>query len=269
MRIEALKLVCRDLDAQRHFYSEVLGLPLLDNAGARFTVQVGRTRLSFRHQPETVGVYHFAFNIPENQLAQARGWVAKRAALLAEDGNDEFTASKEWNAHMFYFRDADGNILECIARHRLQNASYKAFGPASLLSISEIGIPVEKMPQSVERLSRKLGLTVFGSASDTFTPLGDDEGLLIVVQVGRAWFPTKDTAAAMPFDLAVDGETHDFSSRAFDTKDGNLLCPTNGSEIRARAGGSGQAPYGCRSAQDSGVGWAFFPGNITDKCSKS
>ena len=24
----------------------------------------------------------------------------------------------------------------------------------------------------------------------------------------------------------------------------------------------------CRSAQDSGVGWAFFPGNITDKRSK-
>ena len=45
-------------------------------------------------------------------------------------------------------------------------------------------------------------------------------------------------------------------SRAFDTKDSHLLCPTNGSEIRARAGGSG-------------VGWAFFPGNITDKRSKS
>ena len=59
--------------------------------------------------------------------------------------------------------------------------------------------------------------------------------------------------------------------RAFDTKDAHLLCPTNGSEIGARAGGTGTArreragvhrggvaPYGCyltttvRSAQDSG-----------------
>ena len=262
MRIEALNLVCRDLDAQRNFYSEVLGLPLLENSETQFAVQVGQTRLSFRHQPETVGVYHFAFNIPENQLAEAKRWIAERAALIDEDGNDEFTASGDWNAQMFYFRDADGNILECIARHRLANASAQAFGPDSLLSISEIGHPVDNVPQSLERLQKQFDLyglrldrvqrlcaehdlirptgvgakrvpdvecrnrrcpdsctkqtesvlQVFGTASDTFAPLGDDEGLIIVVKLGRPWFPTQEAAFALPFELKLEGNLHRFNS---------------------------------------------------------
>ena len=214
VKIEDLKLLCRDLDAQRHFYSEVLGLPLLESLETQFAVQVGRTRLSFRHQPETAGVYHLAFNIPENQLAEAKRWISRRATLLDEDGNDEFTASGDWNAQMFYFRDPGGNILECIARHRLANASAQVFGPGSLLSISEIGYPVENVPQSVEYLRQQFGVNVFGTASDTFAPLGNDEGLLILVSIGRAWFPTGEAAAALPFELKIDGTIYDSSANS-------------------------------------------------------
>ena len=203
MRLTALELACRDLKAQQHFYTEVLGLPLLESTAARFAVQIGATRLAFQHDPGLQGVYHFAFNIPENQLAEAKDWLRHRAELLRQEDQDEFTASSEWNARMVYFRDPDGNILECIARHRLANASAQAFGPASLLSVSEIGWPVEDVPQSVERLQRQFGLSVFGTASDTFTPLGDDEGLLIVVALGRPWFPTAQAAARLPLRLSL------------------------------------------------------------------
>lgn len=203
MKITALGLTCRDLNAQRHFYAEVLELPLLESTATHFAVQVGATRLGFQLEPDLQGVYHFAFNIPENQLAEARSWIQQRAALLEEDGNDEFTASAAWNAQMFYFRDPDGNILECIARHRLANASAQAFGPASLLDVSEIGWPVEDVPRSVERLQQRLGLSVLGTASGTFAPLGDDNGLLIVVEFGRPWFPTAQAAARLPLRLAL------------------------------------------------------------------
>ncbi|WP_161882279.1 VOC family protein [Deinococcus alpinitundrae] len=203
MRITALELACRDLKAQQHFYAGVLGLTLVASSDSGFAVQVGRTRLSFRLQPEQPGVYHFAFNIPENQLAQAKSWIQQRAALLNEDGQDEFEASAAWNAQMIYFCDPDGNILECIARHRLANASAQAFGPASLLNISEIGWPVKTVPGGVEHLQQQLGLSVFGTASDTFTPLGDDEGLLIVVRLGRPWFPTAQAAARLPLRLTL------------------------------------------------------------------
>lgn len=203
MKITELELVCRNLDGQRHFYSEVLGLPLLESATPSFTVQVGQTRLIFHSQPEMHGVHHFAFNIPENQLTAARSWIAKRAPLLERDAEAVFTADDDWNAQMFYFRDPDGNILECIARHRLANASATAFGSDSLLSVSEIGYPVEDVPKSAKRLRQQLGLKVFGAASDTFVPLGDDEGLLILVKLGRNWFPTQQAAQSLPLVLTV------------------------------------------------------------------
>ena len=212
MKITALELACRDLAAQQHFYAEMLGLILLESSDSGFSVQVGRTRLTFRLQPEQHGVYHFAFNIPENQLAQAKSWIQERAALLDQDGQDEFTASAAWNAQMFYFHDPDGNILECIARHRLASASAQAFGPASLLNISEIGWPVEDVPQSVERLQQRLGLSVFETGSDTFTPLGDDEGLLVVVRLGRPWFPTTQTAARLPLRLTLADAAEDLEA---------------------------------------------------------
>lgn len=203
MNITALELACRDLEAQKQFYAEMLGLSLLESSDSGFSVQVGSTRLTFRLQPEQSGVYHFAFNIPENQLAQAKSWIQQRAALLDEDGQEEFSSSAAWNARMIYFRDPDGNILECIARHRLANASAQAFGPASLLNVSEIGWPVENVPQSVEHLQKHLGLSVFGTGSDTFTPMGDDEGLLIVVRLERPWFPTAQAAARLPLRLTL------------------------------------------------------------------
>ncbi|GAA4006343.1 hypothetical protein GCM10022631_17190 [Deinococcus rubellus] len=209
MKITALELACHNLEAQKQFYAEILGLTLLESSDSGFSVQVGRTRLTFRLRPERHGVYHFAFNIPENQVAEAKSWIQQRAALLEEDGNDEFTASAAWNARMFYFRDPDGNILECIARHRLANASSQAFGPASLLNVSEIGWPVGDVQRDVERLQQQPGLSVFGTPSSAFTPLGDDEGLLIVVELGRPWFPTAQAAAHLPLRLTLADTARD------------------------------------------------------------
>ncbi|AZI42893.1 hypothetical protein EHF33_09135 [Deinococcus psychrotolerans] len=213
MRITELELACRDPDSQRRFYVGGLGLPLLDSTATSFTVQVGHTRLNFQQRPEMQGAYHFAFNIPENQLAAAKHWIQERATLLQEDGNDEFSANPDWNAQMFYFCDADGNVLECIARHRLTNTSDQAFGPESLLSVSEIGYAVEDVAQSAAGLQQQLGLDVFGTASNAFTPLGDDEGLLIVVKLGRAWFPTRQAAQRLPVTLTLQTRSSSSAQR--------------------------------------------------------
>lgn len=205
MNIAALELVCRDLDGQRRFYRELLGLPLLETSEAGFTVQIGSTRLRFQQGDSAAGVYHFAFNIPDNQLAAARDWLSARTLLLKKGEQDEFEGSPDWNARMLYFGDADGNILECVARQRLKNASAAPFGPASLLNISEIGYPVADVPRTCRRLKRELGLTPFGKPSNTFAPLGDDHGLIIVVPLGRSWFPTNEVASALPLKITLSG----------------------------------------------------------------
>jgi catechol 2,3-dioxygenase-like lactoylglutathione lyase family enzyme len=182
MQVQELLLTTPDLSAQKTFYRNVLKLPVTAESEQQFTVQAGTTKLTFA-QGALDGVYHFAFNIPENQIAEARKWLAV-PLIKASDGRDEFF-SENWNAHNIYFYDPAGNILELIARHTLPNASTEPFSEKSLLNISEIGIGVE----DVKAFTESCDLPHYGSGSDEFAPMGDENGLLIVVKLGRVWFP--------------------------------------------------------------------------------
>jgi hypothetical protein len=46
---------------------------------------------------------------------------------------------------------------------------------------------------------------VFGTAAAEFTPLGDHDGLLIVVRPGRPWFPTPTVTPSLgPIAVTVE-----------------------------------------------------------------
>src|SRR5262249_11124640 len=167
---------------QRDFYRNVLKLPLSTTSDQQFTVQAGTTQLTFSQAP-IAGVYHFAFDIPENQIAAAREWLHV-PLIKANDGRDEFF-SENWNADNIYFYDPAGNILELIARHTLPNASTEPFSEKSLLNISEIGVATA----DVRAFTESSGLPHYGSSVAEFAPMGDEHGLLIVVKIGRIWFP--------------------------------------------------------------------------------
>jgi len=163
-------------------------------------------------------IYHFAFNIPENQFAEARAWLTQRVPLvLGPDGEDLFTF-ESWNSHAIYFYDAAGNIVEFIARHDLPNSSNQPFGPASLLSVSEIGWVVADVRAAVDTLQNDLGLSVYAnSLSDEFAAVGDPNGLFIVVKQERPWFPdTRHILSAKPAPihatLLQDGEVIQWST---------------------------------------------------------
>ena len=87
------------------------------------------------------------------------------------------------------FYDADGNIAELIARHTSGNASQAPFGGQSLLNVSEIGIAAADVPRCVSHLKQQTGVSEYGTSGDTFAPIGDEEGLFIVVSEGREWAP--------------------------------------------------------------------------------
>lgn len=203
MHLEHLELLATDLPALRDFYAGRFGLPVLPSSADRLALQVGTSRLTFAQAPaDWTGRYHYAFNIPENQFRQAKAWLAARNALAtAADGSDEFH-SANWNADNLYYYDPAGNIGELIARHTLDSASDRPFSPASLLAISEIGLATPDVPATVADLTSRLAVATYGETSDTFTPLGDEHGLFIVVRAGRIWFP--DTGiAAQPLPLTV------------------------------------------------------------------
>jgi catechol-2,3-dioxygenase len=137
------------------------------------------------------GVYHVAFNVPENQFAEAKLWLAARAPLIRDHAGREEFHFAGWKAHAVYCYDPAGNIIELIARHTLSNATDQPFTAASLLEISEIGLAVADVPAMVARLQAELGAAVYaGAGSADFTAVGDEHGLLIVVRQGRVWFAT-------------------------------------------------------------------------------
>ena len=51
-----------------------------------------------------------------------------------------------------------------------------------------------------------LALPPYLDSGDTFAPVGDEEGLLIVVRAGRHWFPTTDAATALPIAVTLAGD---------------------------------------------------------------
>lgn len=208
MNITSLELFAKDLEAQAEYYADVLELPVELSAG-RLKVQAGATVLMFRKSSSDFdGAYHFAFNIPANQLLAAKAWIAERVPLLRdENGRDDFD-STNWNSHSVYFKDAAGNVLEFIARRDLKNPVEGGFDSRRILNVSEIGLPSEDVIGLADALCAKLGLSVFRQQpNENFTPVGDDNGLFILPVKNRIWIPNSGVPAKL-LPVTVRGESN-------------------------------------------------------------
>lgn len=198
MNIAYLELHAKDLKAQAEYYSHVLGLPV-ELSGERLEVQAGRTELIFTQSHLSFdGAYHFAFNIPENQILAAREWLATRVPLLKDERGDDHFRHEGWNADAVYFKDPAGNILEFIARHDLKNAVEGEFNSDQILNVSEIGLPSEDVVGWANELCARLGLSFFRQEPNaTFTPVGDNDGLFILPAKDRIWYPNTGVPAKL------------------------------------------------------------------------
>ena len=208
MNILDLELSSVNLPAQRDFYANILELPVtLDSA--TLEVKAGETNLVFTQAPsEFIGAYHFAFNIPQNQYQAAKQWIASRIPLLQDNTGKEDFESTTWNSTSLYFLDAAGNILEFIARQTLQNASNEEFTSRQILNVSEIGLPSEDVLELAHDLVTRLGLSVYQQEpNENFTPVGDENGLLILPAKDRIWMPDSGVPAKL-LPVKVKGEAN-------------------------------------------------------------
>ena len=208
MKILELEISSVDLPAQRDFYADILELPVrLDSA--LLEVKAGRTVLRFTQAPsEFVGAYHFAFNIPENQYQAAKQWITSRIPLLRDKARQEDFESKTWHSTSLYFLDPAGNVLEFIARHNLKSSAGGDFSSSQILNVSEIGLPSEDVVGLADQICTKLGLSVFKQEpNETFTPVGDDNGLLILPIKDRIWMPDSGVPAKL-LPVSVRGESN-------------------------------------------------------------
>lgn len=204
MKFLEVELCTPRLNEQKEFYSDTLGMQTDFNTPVSFTAHAGATLLKFTESNlQEAPYYHFAFNIPENQLNDAIKWLGNRVKLIEYEGSPVIDFPN-WNAHSVYFYDPAGNIVELIARHNLKNSSNEPFSAASLLSISEIGLPVESVKDFINLAEDKLNERLWWGNHEAFAAIGNEEGLLIAVTTERNWFPTEKPCNIFPVKLKIE-----------------------------------------------------------------
>ena len=218
MQITNVSIRVRNALEAGEFYAGVLGLDIVAQESNVVVVTLGTTRLELVEGPAADGDHHFAITIPSNKFDRAKTWIQQRTVLLGTSEADEFECSPAWNARSLYFTGHDRSILELIIRRDLDNSTAGPFTSADLLCISEVGVAVTDIPAMVATLTDDAKISPYGDAGgNAFAPVGDVDGMLILVAPGRTWFPTTDrTAGENPvFITAIGGRPGTYSLGAF------------------------------------------------------
>ncbi len=192
MNILEIQLLSADISQTKKFYHEILGMEILDTDELSLRLSAGLSTLLFKETGIGNPFYHFAFTIPANKFEEAHAWAKQRIQLLPVVGSSTIADFKNWNAKAFYFYDNNQNIVEFIARFDLDNNSDKPFTGSSIFSISEIGIVTDNAKLYSEKMLEEYDLNFFSKQppQDDFVAIGDDDGLFIVVNDKRNWYPT-------------------------------------------------------------------------------
>lgn len=208
MNIIEIELLTDNIDGTFHFYTHFLGLRTIYADNHKISFQAGECTLTFIQAETEKPFYHFAFNIPCNQIEDALRWTSGFTNLIPASETGFISHFEDWNAKAIYYYDNNGNILEFIARFDLDNYSDKPFSPASIQSISEIGIVTEKPLELSESLIREHQLIFFkkGPKREDFVAMGDDNGLIVISNPKRNWFPTETLAKKFPLKIKLQNQ---------------------------------------------------------------
>ncbi|MDM1348313.1 glyoxalase [Myroides marinus] len=206
MNILSINIQTNNLEVSKQFYTEVLQLPIIESLEENFTLQVGQSILTFEQTDVNVEIYHYAFNIPSNQIENALVWAKAHLSLIENVEGNLVTTFETWKAKSIYFTDNNGNILEFIAREDIQVNVQGDFSPSQIINISEMGIVTEQPMVQAEKLIADYGLSYFekNEPTEQFLALGDDHGLLIMVTPNRNWYPTSIAAQFTPAEIMIE-----------------------------------------------------------------
>ncbi|MFD2939394.1 VOC family protein [Flavobacterium notoginsengisoli] len=206
MKLEKIQIQTSNIQKTTAFYQDILELSIIEKTTNSVSIKAGNSILKFIEEPGFKSIYHFAFNIPENKLAEAIQWCRNKTDLIVIENQNVITNFENWNAHAIYFYDNNGNLLEFIARHDLHNSETETFSSKSILNISEIGIVNENPLELGNELISKYDLNFFSknTNSEAFAAIGDDEGLLIMVRPNRNWYPTQTPSESNKTEISLE-----------------------------------------------------------------
>lgn len=196
MKISELTIRTNNLSETENFYSTTLGFKMIEKTQKLISFLVGDSTLIFENSNQGENPkYHFAFNIPFNKLEESMAWISRKIPMMETD-EGYVVHFDNWKAKSIYFYDNNQNILEFICREDLKNSSENEFTTESILNINEVGIVAEKPLELADEIIQKAKIDFFskGPKREDFVALGDDEGLFVISNPDRNWFPTKDLA---------------------------------------------------------------------------
>jgi catechol-2,3-dioxygenase len=211
MKITQLTLSAPDPAELKKFYSGDLGFEEISASTESdgFSFKCGNTRVNFA-PGDRDAKYHFAFNVHPDKLPEAITWLQDRdIELLHSQEHKGFLVDfPNWWAKSIYFYDPAGNIVEIIGRGAIGAAgNTPKFSAQWILGVSEIGIVTEDIPYFREWINITHGISPFSrnQNTDDFSAMGDDHGLLLLVNPGRRWLMGNFDAKHFP--LAIEGVT--------------------------------------------------------------
>lgn len=111
-------------------------------------------------------------------------------------GSEVIDGPAGWDSQSVYFLGPENIILELIAREADSQLPGSSGARPSIISMSEVGLGVSDVPTAVEQLVQDLGVDPFPPQEEKFAPVGNHDGLLILVDQNRTWFPTKNLQPA-------------------------------------------------------------------------
>jgi len=205
MKIEEIRLYAERLDALKDFYGVQLELPIIASSNTSITFSVGSSRLTFLQSDSVANpFYHFAFNIEESKNGLAIEWLKSRGININQVDDHDESYFESWNCHSIYFYDPAGNIVEFIARHNQQHESYSEFTTKDIMNISEIGLPSNDVMELSTYIQEEFKEQIYLSGSAAFTPIGDEEGLLILSSLQRIWLGSDKESEIFPLEIVIN-----------------------------------------------------------------
>ncbi len=203
MKIKEVILFTNNIQKQKQFYKTVLEFEQIEDSSDKISFKAGTSVLTFQYKDD-VKPSHLAFNIPSNAIYDALIWLRKRAEVLDCDGK-KIADFSNWKAKAIYFYDADNNIMEFIARERIDKESDFAFTTRTILSISEMAIATDNIETIYNSINKIRPIPIFDGDFTRFCALGNDEGLFILVDKNKKkWYPTMEEAFTSDFIIKGD-----------------------------------------------------------------
>ncbi|SHF17640.1 hypothetical protein SAMN05444392_10965 [Seinonella peptonophila] len=214
MKILSVELTTTHISTLKQFYIDQLGFSLQTQSTDTFTMLVGSTSVTFiSTMAEQDPFYHIAMNIPKNKLLKAKKWLLQKGCPLLPthsienagihaDGDTVFFDAV--NAESIYFYDSGGNLVELIARQNLENASTNPFSTDSMLNISEVGFAFDQnLPEAMQSICSHFDVFPYTGDEKTFQILGDDQGMFILGDTSRPWYPTQRLPEVHPIRMTI------------------------------------------------------------------